>query len=97
LNVLAGDMSLVGPRPDVAGFADKLKGSERVIMAVRPGITGPATLKYRNEEELLASQDDPETYNREIIFPDKVRINMAYVRNWSLYGDLRYLWKTLVQ
>jgi len=58
-NVLKGDMSFVGPRPDVPGYADKLEGDERIVLSVRPGITGPATLKYRNEEEILASVEDP--------------------------------------
>ena len=95
-NVLVGDMSFVGPRPDVPGFADKLEGEERTILSLRPGITGPATLKYRNEEELLAGQDDPESYNREVIWPDKVRINLEYMRDWSLLGDIKYILKTIL-
>ena len=94
-NVLLGDMSFVGPRPDVPGFADKLQGEERAMLAIRPGITGPATLKYRNEEELLAGQNDPEAYNREVIWPDKVRINLEYIRNWSLRRDLQYILETV--
>lgn len=95
INVLLGDMSFVGPRPDVPGFADALDGDERIILTVRPGITGPATLKYRDEERLLAGVDDPERYNREVIFPDKVRLNREYVESWSLRRDLCYLWRTL--
>lgn len=95
-NVLIGEMSLVGPRPDVPGFADRLEGEELLVLSVRPGITGPATLKYSNEEELLAKQDDAEAYNREVIYPDKVRINLQYVKEWSLSTDLKYLWKTLI-
>ena len=95
INVLLGHMSLVGPRPDVPGFADRLEGDERLILTVRPGITGPATLKYRDEEILLASVPDPEAYNRDVIFPDKVRINREYVANWSFVGDLRYIWQTV--
>jgi lipopolysaccharide/colanic/teichoic acid biosynthesis glycosyltransferase len=94
-NVLLGDMSFVGPRPDVPGFADKLEGEERAMLSIRPGITGPATLKYRNEEELLAEQDDPEAYNQDVIWPDKVQINLEYIRNWSLKQDLKYIWKTI--
>jgi len=94
-NVLVGDMSFVGPRPDVPGFADRLEGEEQLILSIRPGITGPATLKYRNEEELLAAQEDPEVYNREVIWPDKVRINLEYIRAWSLMGDVRYIRRTL--
>jgi len=93
-NVLKGDMSFVGPRPDVPGFADELKGDDRIVLSVRPGITGPASLKYRNEEELLAQQSDPERYNREVIWPDKVRINKAYVREWSFRKDIGYLIRT---
>lgn len=95
-NVLCGDMSFVGPRPDVPGFADQLEGEERLLLSIRPGITGPATLKYRNEERLLASADDPEAYNRDVIWPDKVRINLDYIRRWSLLSDLRYIWQTIV-
>lgn len=95
INVLKGDMSFVGPRPDVPGFADALRGEDRIILSVRPGITGPATLKYRDEEALLARVDDPEAYNRDVIYPDKVRINREYVEQWSFTRDLRYLWETL--
>jgi lipopolysaccharide/colanic/teichoic acid biosynthesis glycosyltransferase len=95
INVLKGDMSFVGPRPDVPGYADTLVDGDRAILAVRPGITGPATLKYRNEEELLAAADDPERYNREVIWPDKVRINREYVEDWSFGKDLAYLWRTV--
>ena len=90
-NVLVGTMSFVGPRPDVPGFADKLVGDDRVLLTVRPGITGPATLKYRDEEAILARQDDPESYNENVIFPDKVRINREYIENWRLSQDLRYI------
>lgn len=96
-NVLLGHMSFVGPRPDVPGFADKLKGEAREILRLRPGITGPATLKYRNEEELLAIQSDPERFNREFIFPDKVRINLDYMRDWSIKKDLNYIWRTIFE
>lgn len=95
INVLRGDMSLVGPRPDVPGFADKLRGEERELLSVRPGITGPATLKYRNEEELLASACDPDSYNANVLWPDKVRINLAYLRNWSLKEDFLCLIETV--
>ena len=95
-NVLIGDMSFVGPRPDVPGYADKLKGEDRLILSLRPGITGPASLKYRNEEEILAQVDDPIKYNDEVIYPDKVRINLNYYRHHSLIGDLRYIVETVV-
>ena len=95
LNVLLGDMSFVGPRPDVPGFADRLQGEARAMLSLRPGITGPATLKYRNEEEVLSQQDDPESYNLHVIWPDKVNINLEYIRNWSLRRDIRYILETV--
>lgn len=95
VNVFLGQMSFVGPRPDVPGFADRLVGEERLLLSVRPGITGPATLKYRDEEKLLAAQDDPERYNEEVIWPDKVRINLDYIRTWSLAKDIGYIWRTI--
>ena len=94
-NVIKGDMSFVGPRPDVAGFADCLIGVDRLILEVKPGITGPATLKYKDEELLLAQQDDPETYNRTIIWTDKVEINKRYVQNWSFSVDLHFILKSI--
>ncbi|KXB33531.1 bacterial sugar transferase [Bacteroidales bacterium KA00251] len=94
-NVLIGDMSFVGPRPDVPGYADILEGEDRVILKLRPGITGPASLKYRDEETLLAKVDDPIRYNDEVIFPDKVRINKEYYYNWSFWLDMRYIVRTV--
>ncbi len=94
-NVVVGDMSFVGPRPDVPGYADLLQGKDRDILRLKPGITGPATLKYRNEEELLAQQSDPQRYNDEVIYPDKVRINLDYLENHSLVGDIKIILKTL--
>lgn len=90
-NVLKGDMSFVGPRPDVPGYADVLVGKDRDILKLRPGITGPASLKYRNEEELLSTVDDPIAYNNEIIFPDKVRINLYYLNNYSFWMDIKMI------
>jgi len=94
-NVLIGNMSFVGPRPDVVGYADKLEGQDRIILSVKPGITGPATLKYKNEEELLAQQSNPKEYNDIFIWKEKVRINREYVENWSFLGDLNYIFKTI--
>jgi lipopolysaccharide/colanic/teichoic acid biosynthesis glycosyltransferase len=94
INVLFGQMSLVGPRPDVPGYADRLTGSDRIVLTIRPGITGPASLKYRNEEELLAQQPNPERYNREVIFVDKVRINREYIEKYNFVNDLKYIWQT---
>lgn len=95
-NVLKGDMSFVGPRPDVPGYADALTGEDREILWLRPGITGPATLKYRNEEEILSSVDDPQRYNDEIIFPDKVRINRYYLHHYSFRTDLKLILATVL-
>ena len=94
-NVLKGDMSFVGPRPDVPGYADKLQGESRCILELKPGITGPATLKYRNEEELLATQPDPKRYNDEVIWPDKVQINLEYAKNRTFVGDIKIILNTL--
>ena len=94
-NVLKGDMSFVGPRPDVPGYADKLQGDDRLILDLRPGITGPASLKYANEEEILAKVDDPIAYNDAVIFPDKVRINLDYYRNHTFWGDIRLIFQTV--
>ncbi len=96
INVVWGSMSFVGPRPDVTGFADHLAGDERAVLSVRPGITGPATLKYRQEEQLLAEQLDPEQYNRDVIYPDKVRVNLDYIRDYSFRKDLACIWQTIM-
>ena len=90
-NVLCGDMSFVGPRPDVPGYADRLTGDDREMLRLRPGITGPASMKYRDEEELLASQADPQRYNDEVIFPDKVRLNRYYLHHYSFFTDIRMI------
>lgn len=94
-HVLTGQMSLVGPRPDVPGYADALKGEERKILMLRPGITGPATLKYANEEKLLSKTDNPVKYNDEVIFPDKVKINLNYYYNHNLITDIKIIINTL--
>jgi lipopolysaccharide/colanic/teichoic acid biosynthesis glycosyltransferase len=95
-NVLIGDMSFVGPRPDLPGFADQLKGEDRIILEVKPGITGPATLKYRNEENILERQKNPTHYNKSIIWVDKVKINKKYVQNYSFYLDLLLILKSII-
>ncbi|WP_179319474.1 sugar transferase [Winogradskyella helgolandensis] len=95
-NVFIGDMSFVGPRPDLQGFADELIGNDRIILEVKPGITGPATLKYRHEERVLERQKNPKHYNRTIIWVDKVKINKKYVQNYSFYLDLRLILKSIL-
>jgi lipopolysaccharide/colanic/teichoic acid biosynthesis glycosyltransferase len=97
INVLIGDMSFVGPRPDVPGFADKLTGENRNILSLRPGITGPATLAFRNEEETLASTVDPVRYNTEVIYPAKVVMNLEYLKNYSFFIDLRLIFETVIK
>jgi len=96
LNVLIGDMSLVGPRPDLPGYADTLQGEDLNILKVRPGITGPATLKYKNEDQILRAKSNPQQYNDEVIWPDKVKINKEYVQNWTFYKDLQYIYKSVM-
>lgn len=95
-NVLKGEMSLVGPRPDVPDVVESIPEPDRSrLLAIRPGITGPATWRYRDEESLLARQPDPERYSREVIFPDKVRINLEYLREYRLRQDVKCLWRTV--
>lgn len=96
LNVLKGEMNLVGPRPDVPGYADLLQGDDRIILTLKPGITGLASLKYRNEEQLLAQQPHPQHYNDEVIWPDKVRINKWYASNRTFLIDLQIIFYTLI-
>ncbi|MBR2194331.1 MAG: sugar transferase [Salinivirgaceae bacterium] len=91
LNIFVGDMSFVGPRPDVAGYADKLEGDDRRLLTMKPGLTGVASLKYRNEEDLLAAQPNPQEYNDKVIWPDKVRLNLLYMERQSLWLDVKVL------
>ena len=95
-NILIGDMSFVGPRPDVPGYADCLQGDDRRILQLRPGITGPASLKYRNEEYLLAQQVNPQAYNDNVIFPDKVRLNLYYLDHYNFWDDIRMIVATVL-
>ena len=97
INVLTGEMSFVGPRPDVPGYADLLTGEARKILTLRPGITGPASLKYFNEEEILAGVENPKEYNDRIIFPDKVKINLKYLERYSLFEDLKIIFYTILR
>lgn len=95
INVLQGKMSLVGPRPDIIGYADKLKGEDKKILELKPGITGPASLKYYNEEKILALQEDPIKYNDDFIYPDKVKINLSYYYSRSFAGDIKIIINTI--
>jgi lipopolysaccharide/colanic/teichoic acid biosynthesis glycosyltransferase len=94
-SVLTGDMSMVGPRPDVPGYADRLVGRDRRILSIRPGITSPATIRFRDEEALLGEQEDPERFNDEVLFPAKTRLNVTYLEAWSFRLDIACLLATL--
>jgi len=95
-NVLFGSMSFVGPRPDVEGYADRLEGEDRLLLTIRPAITGPASIKYKNEEDILAKQSNPKEYNDRVIWKDKVAINLQYIKEWSLKKDIYYIIKTVI-
>ena len=95
INVLVGDMSFVGPRPDVPGYADLLKGNNRNILKLRPGITSRASIKYAKEEKLLLDQEDPIAYNNDVIFPDKVKMNLNYYENNNIWIDIKIIFATL--
>jgi len=95
-NILIGDMSFVGPRPDVPGYADQLVGDDRVILKLKPGLTGVASLKYRNEDEILSQQSNPQEYNDTVIWPDKVRLNKIYYQKQTLWLDLKIILFTAI-
>lgn len=109
-DVLIGNMSFVGPRPDVPGYADQLQGDDRDVLKLRPGITGPATLKYRLEDEMIAeyvaqrqqqgdtrsAQEIAVEYNDTVIYPDKVRLNCYYYRHYSFVKDIQMLFCTVL-
>lgn len=95
INILIGNMSFVGPRPDVPGYADLLKGEDRLILKLKPGITSLASLKYINEEAILASVEDPIRYNKEVIFPDKVKLNLNYYHNHNIWIDIKVIFATV--
>ncbi len=97
INILLGDMSFVGPRPDVAGYYNSLHGEERLILKLKPGLTSEASLKYFDEEVLLKQQKKPQEYNDTVIFPDKVKLNLQYYYHHSLQGDLKIIYKTLLR
>lgn len=96
-NILLGDMAFVGPRPDVPGYADELVGEDRKLLVLKPGLTGPASLKYLDEEELLAEQENPSEYNDKVIYPDKVKINLIYAKKKSIAHDLKIIAYTITR
>jgi lipopolysaccharide/colanic/teichoic acid biosynthesis glycosyltransferase len=95
-NVFIGKMSFVGPRPDVPGYADRLSGDDRRLLELRPGITGPATIFFRYEEEILANAENPEAYNDTVLWPVKVRMNLRYLDTWNFMRDLGYILLTVL-
>ncbi|SFI08845.1 sugar transferase [Halpernia frigidisoli] len=95
INILIGDMSFVGPRPDISGYYDLLKSEERLILKLKPGLTSEASMKYKDEDDLLNKMDNPLKYNDEILFPDKVKINLDYYYNRTFLLDLKIIWKTV--
>lgn len=96
INILINDMSFVGPRPDLPGFADRLSGDDRIILSIKPGITGPAALKFFHEEEVLKSKSNPDKYSREVIWPEKIKLNKEYIENYHILLDIKYILKTIV-
>ena len=96
-NVFLGDMTFVGPRPDIAGYYDLLEGENRKVLELKPGLTSLASIKYANEDGLLAQQENPLVYNDMVIFPDKVKMNLAYYYNHSLFGDVKIICKTILR
>ncbi len=95
LNVLFGEMSIVGPRPDIEGYYDNLEGESRKVLELKPGITSEASIKYYNEEEILEQQQDALKYNDTVIFPDKVKINLEYYYHHDLILDIKIIIKTI--
>lgn len=96
-NVVIGDMSVVGPRPDLKGFADELRGDKRVILSLKPGLTGPASLYFHNEEQLLNQVTQKDYYNKKIIWPKKIELNIDYINNYTLANDFKYIFLTILQ
>lgn len=94
LNILKGEMAIVGPRPDVPGYADRLEGEDRIILQVRPGLTGADSVAYPDEESLLAMQKNPEEYYNQVLYPAKVALNVTYVKTRTCLGDWRIIFKT---
>ena len=93
-NILVGQMSFVGPRPDVFEVMNYLPTTDQIILTIKPGLTGPASLHYFNEEEILKTQQDPIEYNIKVLFPSKNAINIEYIKNYHIFNDLKYIYKT---
>lgn len=97
INILIGDMSFVGPRPELPIYLDKLTGEFSKILELKPGLTSPATLKYINEEQVLLKNDNPKHYNDSVIYPDKLRLNLKYYYTQSFIGDIKIIIKTVIK
>lgn len=97
INVLKGEMSIVGPRPEVRKYVEMYDAEQLAVLNVRPGITDPASIRYRNENELLGEAADPERYYREVIMPDKLRINLEYINNASFRKDIKLIFATFAE
>lgn len=97
INVLKGEMSIVGPRPEVRKYVEMYDAEQLAVLNVRPGITDPASIRYRNENELLGEAADPERYYREVIMPDKLRINLEYINNASFRNDIKLIFSTFAE
>lgn len=95
-NILKGDMSFVGPRPDLPGYYDLLEGENRKILELKPGLTSEASIKYRNEETILQNVSNPKQYNDEVLFPDKIKMNLDYYYKQNLLIDLKIILKTVI-
>ena len=93
-NILIGQMSFVGPRPDVFEVMNYLPTTDQIILTIKPGLTGPASLHYFNEEEILKTQQDPIEFNMKVLFPSKNAINKEYIKNYHIFNDLKYIYKT---
>ncbi len=93
-NVLKGEMSLVGPRPEVSRYVESYSAAQRQVLSVRPGITDPASIIYRHEEQLLGTQSDPDRYYREVVLPHKLSVNLEYLRRMSFVYDLSLVLRT---
>lgn len=97
VNIIKGDMSFVGPRPDVPGYYDLLEGESRKILNLKPGLCSRATIKYINEEEILLLKENPLRFNDEVIFPEKIKLNLDYYYKQSVKEDLNILFLTLIK
>ncbi|SCX94606.1 Sugar transferase involved in LPS biosynthesis (colanic, teichoic acid) [Nonlabens sp. Hel1_33_55] len=95
INIIKGDMAIVGPRPDIPGYYDKLVDTDLILLNLKPGLTSPAAIEFKNEEKILAQQSDPKKFNDEILFPEKVKLNLLYQSRKSIIYDLKVITNTI--